>query len=271
MAQELGKQGIVHLAPATAGVKVRHDVGFHGAEGRPLTFDLYSPASAEESTPVVVLVAGYRDEGFQRTVGCRFKEMQSVIDWARLIAASGLAALVATNADPATDLFALLQAIHEQADPLGIDAARIALWATSGNVPVATSALMRDAPEGIRCAAFSYGLLLDLDGYTHTADAARTYKFANPNEGRTLDDLRPDVPLFLARAGRDEVPGLNETFDRFVDRALAANLPITVSNHPTGPHAFDLYDDSEATHGIIEQIVAFLRLQLRAEPGHPIE
>jgi hypothetical protein len=263
MAQEIGKQGILHPAPAPGRFEVRHDVVFNGADGGPLTFDLYSPVPAEQPTAVVVLVAGYRDEGFQRTVGRRFKEMQSVIDWARLIAASGLAAIVATNDDPAADLFALLRAIREQADGLGIDAGRIGLLATSGNVPVAMSALMRDAPERVRCAAFSYGLLLDLDGNTHTADASRTYKFANPNEGRTIHDLRPDVPLFLARAGRDEVPGLNETLDRFVHHALTANLPISVSNHPLGPDAFDLYDDSAATHGIIEQIVAFLQFQLR--------
>ena len=54
-----------------------------------------------------------------------------------------------------------------------------------------------------------------------------------------FSDLPPDVPLFIARGGCDEVPQVNETLDRFITHALAANLPLTVANHATGPHAFD--------------------------------
>jgi hypothetical protein len=43
---------------------------------------------------------------------------------------------------------------------------------------------------------------------------------------------------------------------------VAANLPISLANHPTGPHAFDIMDDSETSRGIIRQILAFLRLHL---------
>jgi len=56
------------------------------------------------------------------------------------------------------------------------------------------------------------------------------------------------LPLFIARAGRDE-PGLNETLDRFIAHALAANLPITLANH-------------ETSREIIRQILGFLRLHL---------
>ena len=45
---------------------------------------------------------------------------------------------------------------------------------------------------------------------------------------------------------------------------LAANLPITVANHATGPHAFDLMHDSETSRGIVRQILAFLRFHLLA-------
>ncbi len=42
------------------------------------------------------------------------------------------------------------------------------------------------------------------------------------------------IPMLIARAGRDEVPLLNEALDRFTAKALAANAPLTVINHPAG-------------------------------------
>jgi hypothetical protein len=71
-----------------------------------------------------------------------------------------------------------------------------------------------------------------------------------------------DVALFVARAGQDQLPHLNELLDRFVVEALACNLNITVVNHPEGPHAFDLLHDSEMSRGIIRQILAFFRFHL---------
>ena len=72
------------------------------------------------------------------------------------------------------------------------------------------------------------------------------------------------------RAGRDEFPHLNETIDRFVIKALARNLPVTLVNHAEAPHAFDLLQDSETSREVIRQILAFLRFHLgvsRIEAG----
>jgi len=114
----------------------------------------------------------------------------------------------------------------------------------------------------LKCAALCYGFLLDFPGSSTVADASKTFGFANPCAGKSLDDLPPSVPLFLARAGKDEFPHLNETMDRFVVEALLRNLPITFVNHADGPHAFDLLHDSEASREIIRQILAFLRFHL---------
>jgi hypothetical protein len=91
-------------------------------------------------------------------------------------------------------------------------------------------------------------------------------KFANPAAGKSLADLPPRLPIFVARAGADQTPSLNETIDRFVAAAVQTNLPITVVNHPTGPHAFDLMEDSEGSREIVRQILAFLRFHLTASP-----
>jgi hypothetical protein len=104
---------------------------------------------------------------------------------------------------------------------------------------------------------------MDLDGST-VADAARAYGFANAAAGLSIADLPDEVPLFIVRAGRDENPGLNESLDRFVHGALRHNLPVTVVNHATAGHAFEIRDPSEATRSVIRQMLAFLQHRLAA-------
>ena len=223
------------------------------------TMDYYYPPGATSArTPAVIIVAGYPDAGFEKMVGCSFRDMQSSIDWGRLIAASGMVAVTYSNREPVEDLHALIRHVQSNAPALAIDQNRIGIWASSGNVPLALSLLMRPAAEYIKCAAFCYGLTLDLDGETGVADAAKMFRFVNTSAGKSVDDLANNIPMFIARAGADEVPRLNETLERFVIAALRRDLPITVVNHPGAPHAFDLFHDSEATREIIRRILAFL-------------
>ena len=37
---------------------------------------------------------------------------------------------------------------------------------------------------------------------------------------------------------------------------------MTLLNHSTGPHAFDIVDDSDASRAVIRQIVAHMQFQL---------
>jgi hypothetical protein len=261
---EISLKRVVYEIPGMDIVRIQRDVEYGNTGAGALTMDLYHPSDARIDTPVpaVVLVAGYPDAGFERFVGCRFKEMASSVSWAQLMAASGLIAITYTNQEPASDFRALLRYVREHAAALGVDSKRVGLWASSGNVPLALSALMQDADEEATCAALCYGLMLDLDGSTDVAGAAAKFGFVNPTAGRSVADLRPDRPIFIARAGRDEMPGLNAALDRFVVHALAQNLPVTLVNHPTAPHAFDILDDSETSRAVIRQVLAFLQRHL---------
>jgi predicted Zn-dependent protease len=40
---------------------------------------------------------------------------------------------------------------------------------------------------------------------------------------------------------------------------VAENAPVTLLNHPTGHHAFEMRDDDEATRMVIEQTIAFVK------------
>ena len=100
-------------------------------------------------------------------------------------------------------------------------------------------------------------------GDERRAESAAKWRFVNPSAGKSVNDLPQDAPLFVARSGRDEMPYLNEALDRFVGKALARNLPITIVNHAEATHAFDVFHDSDASREIIRQWLAFLRFHLQ--------
>jgi hypothetical protein len=255
---------VVYRLPHMETVLVRRDLVYRKTPNGPLTLDVYTPPdhAAGSRRGAVVLVIGYSEEGAVARLGCPFKEMESYVNWAQLFAAAGLIAVLYRNEEPATDAHAALDYVARHADELGVDASRIGVWACSGNVPVALSTLLRDAPTAVRCAVLCYGLMFDAPSSRHVAEAAAAFGFVNATVGRCVADLAR-VPLFVARAGKDEFPHLNDTIDAFVAGSLAENLPITLVNHAKGPHAFDVADDSATTREVIRQILEFACLNLR--------
>jgi len=185
--------------------------------------DLYVPPDATGPLPAVVIVAGYPG---------RFNTLEPVIAWAKRIQASGMIAVAYGDCE----LPAMLEQVRAHAR---IDANRLALFAISGNVALALSAL-----RGMRCAALLYGCMLDLDERT------TSFGFADPRT--RFEDIPRDVPLLLVRAGRDQFAGINESIDRFVANSLAHNLPVTLINHPEAAHG-------DTTAEVVRQTLDFLR------------
>jgi acetyl esterase/lipase len=245
-------------------VPVRRGVVYRTGAGGPLTIDVYSPpgTTAASRLPVVVFVIGYSDVGAVQRLGCPFKEVESYVNWAQLIAASGMVAILYQNEEPGADVRTVLDYLYQHADELRVDATRIGVWASSGNVPVALSTLLRDASPAVKCAALCYGLMLEVGGQRYVADAQKLFGFVNATEGKSIADLVPDLPILLVRAGKDEIPHLNDTIDAFFAAALARNLPITLVNYADAPHAFDLTLDTPRTHDVVRRLVTFLRFNL---------
>jgi acetyl esterase/lipase len=255
---------VVYEIPGMESVVIRRGQSYAGSDGEPLAMDLYYPADATPGRrqPAVIVVLGYPPRT-SNPLGCEFREMEWSVGWGQLIGASGLAAIFYENRKPEADLRALLQHVREHADALNIDADRISLLATSGNGPLALSTLMQVGRDRLTCGVLTCPFTLDLHGSTAVAEAAAQWGFVTPAAGSTTADLPKDLPIFLARAGRDEYPGLNDALDRFVCESLRHNLPLTVVNHAEAPHAFDLFHDSDATREIIRQILRFLQFHLR--------
>jgi hypothetical protein len=260
------KMPVVYAIPGMGDATVRRDVEYRNTDAGALTMDVYYPSHSndEHRLPAIVLVAGYSDVGMQKVLGwCKFKETAMSVSWGQLAAASGVVAIAYANREPTTDLHALLHYVQQNGWALGIDEKRIGLYASSGNVPLALSVLMRKDERYLKCAVLNCGFMLDLDGSTGVADAAKTYGFVNPGAGKSPDDMPKDLPLFLVRAAQEQFPHLNEMIDRFMGRALALNLPVTFVNH-SGPHAFELMQDNETSRETIKQMLAFMRFHLLA-------
>jgi hypothetical protein len=248
------EKGLVHTVPGAAEISVENHE-YTTDRGR-LPFDLYRPRGASGAVPATVFVTGYPDPGAAAFFGKPLMEWGSYKGWGRLVAASGIAGITYLNREP-TDAAAIVQHVRANAGTLGVDPARIGIWSCSGNVPQALWLLAR---ERLACAALLYGFMLDLDGGTDVAQFAARFGMAVPPV--TLDELPRDVPVLVVRAGKDENPGLNTTIDRFVAAAKPRGLAVTVVDHPDGPHAFDIVDDSPRSHEVIDEVLAFLRRSL---------
>ena len=254
-ASDLLAKRVLYSLPGMDAVSVRRDVAYRMPADAGLMVDVYSPPgrNALHGTPAVVLVPGF--PGAVKRIG-------AFVSWAELMAASGLVAITCATKEPAADMEAVLGYVREHAASLGVDGDRMGLWACSGHVPAALSLLAHPERDYLKCAAFCYGYLLDLDDSTAVTDAARQYGFSYPCSKRTFGDLPRDTPLFVARAGRDESPGLNAALDSFLAASVHDNRPVTFVNHAAGPHAFDIADDSSATRDVIRQVLGFLKFHL---------
>lgn len=226
-------------------------------DGHDLTVDLYYPADRTTvDHPVVVMVIGYPDDAL--AIG-PLKDTGYYRSWGRLLSAEGMVGVVYSTDEPEVDLYAVMEFLHAEAERLGIDSERLALWSASANAALALKyARSPGAIEPSALVAYS-GLLPTPDGYQAEAlDSMRSeFGFTLPAY-LASDEYRPTLPIYLVRAGRDRFPEVLRSIDHFVRYALQANLRVTVRNYPTGHHSFDAEDDTAETRAIIAETLAFL-------------
>ena len=259
-------RSVVLKVPGMERVRVRRDLVYERVEGAELRADVYLPAEAGgPPPPVLVLQAG---GGSDDT-----KEWEIYRSLGRLFAASGVAAVPFNHRlgfpkrryeEGAQDLRELLGMLRRDSRALGIDASRIAVAAFSGGGPM-LSPLLRGGAPGVRCLLGFYPFLdtdhVKLDEAGVTPEVAQRY---SPRDAIAATPGEP-LPFFIARAGRDQIPGVDDSIDRFVAEALRRNWPITVVNHPAGSHGFEHREDDARTREILRMAIAFVRLHLGVE------
>ncbi len=235
---EMIRKGLVYSRAGVERVSVeKHTYG-------ELPFDLYRP-EGEGTRTAVVFVFGIADPGAVAFFGAPFKDWQSYVDWARLVATGGMVAVLAQNNVPGdiSALFAHLRA-HEQ--ELGLNG-RYLVFAASGHGP---QGLWTIAHEGAGGGVLLYPYTLDV-----AAEAAAMHFAAPPV---TVEEM-PRVPILVVKALRDATPNLNAKLDAFLQAVTVTHMPVSYFEHD-GPHAFDIVEDSPASREMIERILGYLEV-----------
>ena len=258
---------VVYQLPGMDGVAVHANLKYSGVDNPFLLMDIYTPTNLSENAafPIVVLLHG--------AAGAQYKPKDWGLfrSWGRLIAAAGMVAVVFTHrlgypkpllAEADIDVRNAIEYVRARASSFKADPARIALFAWSGGGPL-LSIPMQQETSFVRCLVAFYAYLDIQWSPTHMEhETAELLRIFSPIS--YLNRNAPALPLFVARSGQDDIPGMNDSIDRFVGEAVAANAPLTYMNHPAGEHGFDNQNDDDRSREIIRAALDFLRTHLGA-------
>jgi acetyl esterase/lipase len=262
--QDFTQMKVVHQVAGMDGATVKRDIVYRTVADQSLAMDVYSPPDAAAPMPAVILI-----HGGPVPAQARPKDWGVYVSYGRMLAASGLVAVAFNHRfhDPAmlpeagSDVAAAVEHVRTHAATLGIDKDRIAIWAFSGGGPFLSLPLRGGWPF-VR-ALVAYYAALDLQvpppGASSGIGTELRQEFSPLRHVPEADGHRPS--FFIARAGRDNA-WLNASIDRFVQEALARNLPLELMTHPSGQHGFDILDDDARSREIIDRTLAFLKRRL---------
>ncbi len=258
---------IVYRLPGMDKVRVVSNLKYTEVDNPHLLMDVYIPPDLEpwERRPVVVFIHG--GAGPEN----KAKDWGIFQSWGRLLAAAGLVAAAFTHrfspppqsllAEAASDVDSAINYLRSNAESVHANADRIGVCAWSSGGALLRPLLIKK-PLFLRCVLAFYAML-DLQPYAPAGDAAALQVLKEFSAITALsEDSATMIPMWIARAGRDEFPMLNDALDRFTARALAVNAPITVINHPSGAHGFDNQNDDERSREIIRSAIEFMSTHL---------
>jgi len=245
--------------------------------GAALRFDVFLPPPQRDGAPRagVVFIHGGLVPGTQRV--SPKDDIPSYREWGSLVASAGLVAVTFShrlttddNLDTAADdVMELLRVVRRRAAEWQLDPDRLCVAVFSAGGPLA-SLFLREPQPGVRCVAMYYPFL-DTE---HTAVNTEFRRAHTPERVAELSRFSPRLavlsngprvpPLLIARGGRDVIPGINASIERFVQAALWVNAPLDLYVHPTGPHGFDMTatPDPRAAE-IVAATLDFLRRHLQ--------
>jgi len=228
--------------------------------------DVYTPPnlSVHELRPIVICVPG--------GAGAQYKPKDWGIfqSWGRLLAAAGMVSVVFTHrlgypkpflSEAAADLNFAIEYIRANANSFDADPERVCLVAWSAGGALLATAI-RQKPSFIRCLVAIYALLDCQQSPAHIENESPASVVAFSPISHIPVDASSMIPMFIARAGADEVPAISDSIGRFVGAAIGANAPITFMNHPSGEHGFDNQSDDHRSREIIQSGIAFMRANL---------
>lgn len=238
---------------------VRKDLVYSDVPRR--TFDLYQP-SGHRARPTVLLLHGSVDPRIEP----RPKEWGFFRSYARTLATANMSVLVpnhsltgqASSIVPAThELLSLLEYISNGGEKLPVDKSAICVIAFSAGGQLIGPLLAEGVPN-VRCIIGMYPGLdpLLLHRELSTTEKAELSPYRASSAIHEAHSTKP--PIWIFRAGRDAVPGLNPSIDEFATEALKYNWPFTLSNIPEAEHGFENKQRGAATVDVLKQVIGFI-------------
>ena len=268
--REIVMMPVVYRVAGMDKVTVKSDLKYTSVDNPNLLMDVYSPPNLakNERRPAVIFIHG--GSGAAVTP----KDWGIYTSWGRLAGASDLIGVTFTHRlsarktsleDAGNDLAAAITYLRANADSLNVDKDRICLAAYSAGGALLAPA-MREKREYVRClVGFYTSMDISQNGSLFAANESKEtlQKFSPVNY--LENDADKIAPLFIARAGLDQVPTINDSIDRFTREAMSKNISFTIANHPTGVHGFDNQTDGERSREIIQSAIAFMKSHLNAK------
>lgn len=265
---ELVNTPVVYSVPGMDQVKVRKDLNYKGNDAHPLLkMDVYIPPGLglTDRRPAVIFIHG--GTGTEH----RPKDWGFYVSWGKLVAASGMVGVTFTHrlgypkpqlTEAASDVTDTLSYVRANADLLNVDKDRICLAAYSAGGPLLSMA-MREKPVYVRCLVAFYAFMdiqqSDLHKQHETPEMLKKF---SPITYLTATETGGIAPVFIARAGQDQIPAMNDSIDRFIREAIHRNATIDVANHSQGVHGFDNQNDDARSREIIRRVIDFMRTHL---------
>ena len=246
-------------------IKVTRELVYNPVKDTSQKLDVYQPTSdlSKEKLPLVIFVHG------KTPIQTNPKNWGGYKSWAELIASKGYVAITFTQSlatpgrsieDAGSDLQDALVYIKANHSLYNIDTNRIALLAYSAGVPLLSGALLHNQ-NNIKCLAAFYGFM-DIKNIDMWKSESQT-TLLNFSLIDYVNTGKKFPPLFIAKAGKENNKGLNETIDSFMLKANSSNINVTLINHPTGVHGFDTQNNDDRSREVIESMLIFLQYHLR--------
>jgi acetyl esterase/lipase len=256
---------VVYQVPGMDKVKVVQNLKYTKSNDPNVLMDIYQPpnTSAREKHPVVIFIHGGAETEYTP------KDWGIYMSWGRLVAASGFVGVTFTHRLnypdkslelAARDVRAAIDYLRANADKYNADPDRICLATYSAGGPMLSLAMGGEMPF-VRCLIAFYSFMDVRQSDYHKTEDAETLKVFSPITYLNKDTSRIP-PIFIARAGRDEVPTMDDSIDRFIKEALAANVALTFANHPQGVHSFDNQNNDDRSREIIRTALDFMKAHL---------
>lgn len=245
-------------------VIVKKDIPYLKSSDSALKMDVYYPPMFDfkRKIPAIVFVFGYTNEGQLKTAKHQLRTWSPYISWCRIVAASGMAAIVYETVNPENDLKSLIKYINSNTNNLSIDIDKIGAYSCSANTPTETAYVLNDPECSFKCAVVYYGIFLtsDFENNSTIDSLSKEMGFVTPGLSES-SSWNKNVPLLIVHAGKDLLL-LTESLKSFVSEAIVQNIPITLIIHSDGIHAFDLYTANESTREIIKNTLEFWKFYL---------